>query len=203
MDVSPVQPPPTTAVPTPSSPPNPPKEKDPSPVLVILLAVLLGTTISVVFFFKNIRSLPLFSRFIAYTNDAPAASAAVVPTPTATYLPPGQQTYSIGQSADMKGPRITSITLNPLDPAKDSGQGISVAIDSPTTSQASLTIYTDTHSYPLTLTKNGKAWTTQWMLPDSINARYIIVIRATDTNGTAKVIVSPRTPGPLNSNDFL
>lgn len=179
------------------------------PILIVLFITILLLLLMLLFFTQlfhlssaqnmstsqsSYRVLPV-SKF---TTPTP-----IPPTPSPSYLPPGKQTYNISQSANTIGPRITSLTLDPLDAQKGQKQTLTIIFSGTTVLNASLTIFTDTSSYPLPLTLVNGLWSAQWTLPDTVNKRYIVVITATDPTGTAKVIVASRTTGPIKTELLL
>ncbi len=175
-----------------------------SPVLIAILMVLIVILICVVLYFDRIIRVPWLVSNLTHkpTPTTHIVKTTPTPSPTPSFLPSGEQTYTISRSADAKGPRINSLTLNPLDAQKNQLQTITVSVAGTALSHVSVKIYADTSSYPIDLTLRDGVWRAQWRLQDSVLHRYVIVITATDSTGASKVIVAPRTPGPINNSEF-
>ena len=138
-----------------------------------------------------------FNKKLIGTPMTTMINAAISPTPS--FLPKGEQTYTIN-STDAS-PKIISLTLNPLDPAVHTKQSITVRPDTNQDIQnVFVTIYTDTNTYPLTLTSNDDVFTAQWTVKDTIFYRYVIKIVAQSTTKTSMTIISPRTNGPIDKS---
>lgn len=178
-----------------------------SPILIVIFVALCGVLFSLIFYFDQISHLPWLPGLVITTpkRSKQPVQRVIVPSPPAapSYLPPGKQTYTIGQSADVKGPHINSLILDPLDAHINQPQTLTVAFQTSTVSKASITIFTDTGSYPLPLTNTSGSWSATWTLLDSVNKRYIVVIKATDPTGTNQVIIAPRTSGPIKTDTLL
>jgi len=184
--------------------------------IAVLVAVIVIACVIMVIFWRRYNSpirvliddamlLPTIIHHTSFPTTTPTLTPTptVTPTPTPSYLPPGRQTYKVSQSPDMAGPRIVSLTLDPLDVQKKQQQMILVALSSSTpVSGVSVTLYSDTKSRVLPLSSTSGGWSTTWTVDDPVLYRYILVIRATNSQGTAKVIVAPRTTGPIKSDSL-
>lgn len=181
---------------------------------VAILAVVIVVLCAVVVIFwrwrrplvQQVMTLPTVVHHASFPMTKPTPTLltptpTITPTPTPSYLPSGRQTYNVSQSPDIAGPRIVSLTLDPLDAQQKQQQTILVALSSSTpVSGVGVTFYSDTKSRVLPLTSTAAGWTTSWTVDDSVLYRYILVIRATNSQGTVKVIVAPRTTGPIKSD---
>jgi hypothetical protein len=131
-----------------------------------------------ILFFEKIITLASIQNF-AYTfvrkpnpNILPPPPPVGTPTPTPPYLPPGKQTYAISGGAI--GPKITSLTIDPLDATKNTTQTLRVTIQDPTkVSRTTITIFTDAGKTTINLSLNDSTWMGTWKLPDTVNKRYI------------------------------
>ena len=182
------------------SAPPPPKHTKSALIALCILIVLLGI---LALFFEKITNIS-WLQDVAYTalgkknpNVLPQPTATPIPTPTPSYLPAGKQTYSISGSSI--GPKISSLTMDPLDAHNGDTQSLSVnaSSDEPLVS-ISITVFSDTKKTTLPLSFDGKVWHTSWVLHDSVNSRYIIRIDATDEATSSSTLIAPRTNGPIH-----
>ena len=185
---------------------NPPSKKHTQATLIFLTILVILLTIMALFFEKitNIAWL----QDMAYSiigkknpNILPPPAPPPTPTPTPSYLPPGKQTYTI--SSQSKGPKVTSITLDPLDIHKGNTQSILVTIASDEAiTEASITIYSDTKKTTIPLIQDKTELHASWKVDDSVNNRYIFKIDATNTSTSSSTMVAPRTNGPIRLNSL-
>lgn len=104
-----------------------------------------------------------------------------LPTPAPIHpLPTGTQEYTFMFGKDVIGPKIQKVTINPLTPAKNGTQTVSVAIknDSAVT-RATATLYTDReqHAYELKLASGSAtdgSWAASWKITDTYNYTYYL-----------------------------
>ena len=184
--------------------PPPPKRSITTFLALSVLIILLG---SLAIFFEKITNVS-WIQDIAYTilgkknpNIIAPPTFSGTPTPTSSYLPPGEQTYTI--SSQSTGPRVSSITLNPLDVHKGDNQKISIKIAaSDNVTNASITVFSDNTKTILPLVLEKADWTTSWTVNDTVNTRYIFRIEATNANTTSSTLVAPRTSGPIKLNQL-
>lgn len=120
------------------------------------------------------------------------------PTPTPTKLFHGKDTYIVSRGSQAKGPNISEISLDPLDPAVGATQVVSVKVtyDSPIT-DVMVKLRTDTKTTNLTLTRTegselGGTWTTTWTVPESYLYNYIATIIAKSAKDEASVPITIR-----------
>lgn len=187
-----------------TTPPTSPK-KSPSPLLLLFFfTILLGI---LALFFEKITNIS-WMQDVAYTmlgkknpNILPPPVGISTPTPTSSYLPPGKQTYAI--SSQSNGPKVNSITLDPLDVHKGDKQKISVSTSkTDNVTDITITIYSDTKKIILPLAFNESEWTTSWVVNDTVGTRYIFRIEATNSSTTSSTLVAPRTSGPIRLNQL-
>lgn len=76
------------------------------------------------------------------TTLGTAPMSRVRPTPNPYKLPRGAQSYTITSGKDVKGPKITNVVIDPLDPKNGTKQTFKVTVESPVTS-AAVTVHTD------------------------------------------------------------
>lgn len=123
------------------------------------------------------------------TQSAPNPTMEAVPTTIPYKLPTGSQTYRFSNGESVVGPKIQTLIINPLDPAKSGSQTITLTIkhDSPVTS-AVVTIITDNNESPLILkltngTDTDGTWTGNWTVNDTYNKRYGIKFSLKSSTG--------------------
>ena len=154
--------------------------KKTSPVLFVVLGVSLGLLgffliLANPFGWKMV--LPSLFKLPTKTNRSLPKGTVLAPTPY-LILPQGKQTYN-AQGGNGRS-TVTSITFDPLDPAKNTTQEITATVNSKETiNSISLTVNTDNYSstYPMTLTKNGSPvsiWTAQFQSTDTYEKIYNI-----------------------------
>lgn len=128
-------------------------------------------------------------------GDAPSGPT---PTPTPTELKSGSETYTISQSSNVTGPRISRLTLDPLDVKQGQTQVLTVRASSPQgISAVSIEFQSDNKTESLVLSQTGGTtqdgdWQTTWTLDDTVLYKYILTISATGAAGKSSVIVAPR-----------
>lgn len=152
-----------------------------SPVLFVVLGIAVGLLV----FFLIIANpfgwkipLPTLTKSPTVTTEKklPTGTEAA-PTPY-LILPRGKQTYN-AQGGTAKS-TVTSITFDPLDPAKGASQEITAKVTSQETiSSVSVTVNTDNNSttYPMTLTKSGSpdtVWVAKFQSTDTYEKIYNI-----------------------------
>lgn len=184
--------------------PPPPKRNTTTLLFLCFLTVLIGV---LAVFFEKITNVS-WIQDIAYTmlgkknpNVRPPPEGLSTPTPTSSYLPPGKQTYAI--SSQSKGPKVTSITLDPLDAQKGDNQKINIL--TPKTDYVTgvtITIFSDTKKTTLPLVFKENEWTTSWVVNDTVNTRYVFRIETTNASTTSSTLVAPRTSGPIRLNQL-
>lgn len=152
-----------------------------SPVLFVVLGIAVGLLV----FFLLIANpfgwkIPFPTLTKSPTNSTQnkiPKGAAAAPTPY-LFLPKGKQTYN-AQGGSAKS-TVTTITFDPLDPAKGATQEITAKVNSQeTVASVSLTVNTDNNSttYPMTLIKNGSpetVWIAQFKSTDTYEKIYNI-----------------------------
>lgn len=184
---------------------TPPPVRNLIPLISLcVLIILLG---ALAIFFEKVTNVS-WMQDVAYTllgkknpNVLLPPTEPSAPTPTSSYLPPGKQTYAI--SSQSKGPKVSSITLEPLDIHKGDNQKISVKTSkSDNITEAIITIFSDKKKTILPLTYSENEWTTSWIVNDTVNTRYIFRIEATNSSTTSSTLVAPRTSGPIRLNQL-
>lgn len=120
------------------------------------------------------------------------------PTPTPTKLFHGKDTYIVSRGAQAKGPNISEISLDPLDPAVGAQQTISVKVthNSPV-SDVSVKLRTDTKTTTLKLALSegsnlGGTWNTTWTVPESYLYNYIATVVATSAKDETSIPITIR-----------
>jgi hypothetical protein len=184
---------------------TPPPVRNLIPLISLcVLIILLG---ALAIFFEKVTNVS-WMQDVAYTllgkknpNVLLPPTEPSAPTPTSSYLPPGKQTYAI--SSQSKGPKVSSITLEPLDIHKGDNQKISVKTSkSDNVTETIITIFSDKKKTILPLTYSENEWTTSWIVNDTVNTRYIFRIEATNSSTTSSTLVAPRTSGPIRLNQL-
>jgi len=184
---------------------TPPPVRNLIPLISLcILIILLG---ALAIFFEKVTNVS-WMQDVAYTllgkknpNVLLPPTEPSAPTPTSSYLPPGKQTYAI--SSQSKGPKVSSITLEPLDIHKGDNQKISVKTSkNDNVTEAIITIFSDKKKTILPLTYSENEWTTSWIVNDTVNTRYIFRIEATNSSTTSSTLVAPRTSGPIRLNQL-
>ncbi len=123
------------------------------------------------------------------------------PTPTPSYLPSGRQTYAI--SGSTTGPKVSSLTLDPLDAHVGDHQSLTViATSTQKLKNISITLFSDIKKTILPLSLEDGLWRTAWTLNDTVNYRYVIRIDATDSATTSSTLIAPRTNGPIRLDEL-
>lgn len=184
----------------------PPKPNGPTPLLIVtgIFVVLL---FCIALFFEKITNVSWLQN-MAYTaikknnpNILTPPNPTPSPSPTPSFLPSGKQTYSI--SGPSYGPKISSLTLNPLDAHKGNKQSLAItAASGVQLVSVVITIFSDTKKTLLPLSQIGNEWTTTWVLNDSVNSRYVIRIDAIDTSTSSSTLIAPRTNGPIHLDEL-
>lgn len=184
---------------------TPPPVRNLIPLISLcILIILLG---ALAIFFEKVTNVS-WMQDVAYTllgkknpNVLLPPTEPSAPTPTSSYLPPGKQTYAI--SSQSKGPKVSSITLEPLDIHKGDNQKISVKTSkNDNVTETIITIFSDKKKTILPLTYSENEWTTSWIVNDTVNTRYIFRIEATNSSTTSSTLVAPRTSGPIRLNQL-
>jgi|GEM_PF-5824833 len=174
-------------------------------VLFGILCAVAALAIYVAVAFDTIAALPLFRSWFHALPDIqkenvilPPMPHSPTPKPTPTRLKAGNDTYIINQWEGAKGPKISSLTLAPLDPQKGVRQTLSVHLTYPTPIDTASIDYTSDNTIrtlPLTLSEGSRTdgtWSTSWTVDDTILYTYKITIIATASGITNRVIVAPR-----------
>lgn len=139
-------------------------------ILLSALFLLIGIFLIYIFVFKNNS-----------TNDK--SLKVTVPKTEATAkpispLPSGSQTYRLSHGKNVKGPKIYSLTIDPLTPDKGSSQKVSLSASYELDiTNVEVTLLTDSMSQNLKLSlvsgsrQNG-VWEGSWNVNDSYNYKY-------------------------------
>ncbi len=159
--------------------------------ILLIIAVVLG--LAVVSLYKDQLQQLLSSFPLRLPKEF---GAKVTPTPTPTALKAGKETYTISQSGDTKGPRITRLELDPLEPKQGTIQNIAVvtSFSSPITA-VSVTVKTDNKTRTVELSKSSAegAWSGSWTVDDSLLYTYIMTIVSKSGSATSSVDVAIRS----------
>lgn len=125
------------------------------------------------------------------TTEEVALPPKATPTPTKLY-PDNKNsgTYNISQASGTPGPKITSLTLDPLDPKLHEKQIIRTHLSytSPVTS-AIVTYTSDNKERTIPLTRisgssNNGDWQAEWTVDDTVLYTYHVIVKATADDGT-------------------
>lgn len=135
------------------------------------------------------KSLPLPSLSLR-SNKQVNVTLTQTPTPTPTPRPISHGKGSFSVSTDKEGPRMTTVDLDPYDPASGSSMLISVtATNTEVVTSVTAMMETDhktSQTIPFTLsggTDKKGTWQGTWMVDDSYLYTYNLKITATSTNG--------------------
>lgn len=183
----------------PSSPPIPkPKPNFVPPLMAFLLLVALGLG----YYYYQLLN-PDFSLWGKFRSFLPA-STSVSPTPTPTEaqrqpvegvgaaykLPTGVQTYKFNHGPLVKGPKIQTLVLDPIDPAKGSTQKISLEISSKSElTKATVIVSTDHLNKNINLkfvsgTLEKGFYEGSWQVSDTYTTQYSLHFILTDKSET-------------------
>lgn len=184
--------------------PTPPKKGLSLILLLFLFTIAIGV---LALFFENITNVS-WMQDIAYTvlgrknpNILPQPTPTPIPSPTPSYLPSGKQTYAISGSA--MRPKVSSLTLDPLDAHFGDRQSLTVVAESSQQlKNVSITLFSDTKKTILPLSLENGIWRTTWTVDDSVNYRYVIRVDATDSATTSSTLIAPRTNGPIRLDEL-
>lgn len=172
-------------------------------LLVILIAAGVGYFLWTRYGQELIRPpAPEAPRDIEISREKlPSPSPFPIATPKKTPAPlkQGKGTYNISQGSEVSGPRITQVSLDPLDPKKGEKQTISVKTfhTSPIT-QVKITLVSDNKTQtlpPLSLvsgTNLDGEWQVTWTVDDTVLYKYILTITSASSSGQSSVEVAPR-----------
>jgi hypothetical protein len=163
----------------------------------ILFAVVIFLVLLVVWLFLTTQGI-LNVKVQKPGQSGNELSTGPTPTPTPTWLKPGKDTYAISQAPGIAGPKVSTLTLDELDPKKNDKQTITahVVSDQPVTA-VSIEYISDnkTRTLPLTMTggiATNADWQAVWTVDDTVLYKYILNISATANGITNKVQVAPR-----------
>lgn len=150
------------------------------PLIITLILVLVGAA----FFYLKTTYPFLFaglsqkvSTALSTPSPSPQATSslgeAALPTPIPYVLPTGSQIYHYSHGSEVKGPKIQTVTIDPIDPQPGTTQTLTLEIESvsPMTKNA-LTIATDNHTTSLELTR---------ISGDNLKGTYAVTWTPTDT----------------------
>lgn len=103
-------------------------------------------------------------------------------------LPKGKQVYNVSHGKETKGPKMTTITYDPLTFKSGDKQTFSITLPKEeVVSSGVLFITTDNkENQKITLSKNTQdnTWTGEWTTNDSIDKRYTVRIYLVGPSGT-------------------
>jgi hypothetical protein len=107
------------------------------------------------------------------------------PTPTPKPLPSGRQIYNLSHGENVKGPRMSQVIIDPLDPLAGGTQIVTVKIahTSPVT-DAKATLKTDNMDKTYTLKRiagsdTDGTWQASWKMEDSYDYTYYLFFKLT------------------------
>ena len=159
------------------------------PVIVTFIWVASIATILVTsyFFYKT--------NFSEEENENIWSPTKTTPRPLAS----GRQTYTISGSTE-GAPKISEVTINPLDPAINTSQDITVKVlglNGKPVSQVSVTIITDNGSKtsPLSLTSGTNTdgtWTGNWTINDTYDYTYQAMLEAKNDEKATEIVLTFR-----------
>jgi hypothetical protein len=162
-------------------------------VLIIVL-LLIGAGLGYTTFY------PLLPKMRTTSQDKnKTTSLGPTATPTPTYLRPGKETYTVSQSSDMKGPKITSVSFDPHDPVVGSAQTITLTAYSKTPiKKMSIEFVSDNKTRILQASRVGgsatdELWQAMWTTDDTVSYKYVLTILSEDANDASKLIIAPRS----------
>lgn len=152
--------------------------------LIVFLVVLVVLLISLlVYFFSKNEKNPSEDSLVSIESDKRSRqlSASPSPSPGVPYvLPSGSQTYRFSHGPDVVGPKIQTMTVNPLDPKVGSTQTFTLEIksESPVT-KTSIIIYSDSQEKNVDLKLiSGDSlkgvYQGSWNVNDTYNNKYAL-----------------------------
>lgn len=157
---------------------------------VIVLALVFLTLLSLILmpYLNGGKNGDTANKLIGKSSSQGVISSSNVPpaeTPIPYILPSGIQTYNFSHGKDVKGPKIRTVAIDPLDPEKGATQTFTIDLESesPVTS-ATIVVITDhkERNIRLELTKGDSlkgVYQGSWQVDDSFDtkyaARYILV----------------------------
>ena len=101
-------------------------------------------------------------------------------TPIPYTLPSGSQTYRFSHGSGVKGPKMSSVTIDPLDPQNGADQIVTIDLESESpVTKAQLTIITDSKEKVIDLKlvegdSNKGKYQGSWKVNDTFNTKYAI-----------------------------
>lgn len=160
-----------------------------SPVLYVILGVsfgLLGFFLLLANPFGWKLPTPTLTQTTPKSNNSLPHGTVSAPTPY-LFLPHGKQTYNV--QGKRGGSNVTSITYDPLDPAKDTKQTVTATIQSKEAiNSVNLTLNTDaqTTTHPMKLisgTTTQGIWSTSYQFSDTYEKIYNVSFEITTELG--------------------
>lgn len=174
-------------------------------LITLLLFVSIGTTVVLIFFDTIAANLFIRNRI----GNIPTHFSIPSPRPTPSYLPPGKQTYSINQKGDPLLPKIEAVSFDPLSVMQGETQRIEAIIASPSpVTSVDISLFADDHKKQSShmvfssADQQRSVWRATWIVSHDVSYRYIVVITATNKNGSQTSYVALRTDGPVSKADL-
>lgn len=170
------------------------KKGDKTLFYAVIIFAIVSFFVSFAFFsFENIN----FRKNISFFQSK--SQSKIIPTSTPTPLPAprpidhGQQIYNVSTGQGSKGPSMTQIIFEPMDPKIGENQKLSVKAQNATPIiSIILTLKTDHKSstYPLQLKEGattGGTWEASWKVEDTYDYAYVFSIEAADAKEKSKL----------------
>lgn len=122
-------------------------------------------------------------------ENSPAASPTPTPKPTIVPLPEGSQTYRFSNGSKVVGPKISSLTIDPLTPNQGDTQTVTLsAMHTSAITSVTIEVITDHKTEKHTLTqKSGTSvdgsWEGAWTMNDTFDYTYGLRLVLTSSEG--------------------
>ncbi|MBI5613349.1 hypothetical protein HY947_00320 [Candidatus Gottesmanbacteria bacterium] len=164
--------------------------------LLALVVVLLGVSIAIAYSIMKPSSPQTAS---PASGSMTKIATGPTPTPTPTYLKPGKETYTVSQSSEVKGPKISSVSFDPHDLTVGTNQTITLSISSKSKIQSvSIEFKSDhkTRTLEATRISGGETdglWQARWTTDDTVLYTYILSITSQDETAKSKLTIAPRS----------
>lgn len=143
------------------------------PFRFIIMIILFGSLAVAIYSYWQMGNSSQADK-LTLIAPSPSPSPSATPQP----IPSGIQTYNLQHGPNVKGPKISSLTIDPVDASNGAEQ--TVTLDARFTSAITsviVEVISDTQSERHELQKlsgspNNGTWQGKWLVQDSINRKY-------------------------------
>lgn len=163
-------------------------------ILFFLLLVLIVVFFFIDFQFSEKQVQESLRKFTDYETRQTLETQTLSPSPTPKSspkpIPSGKQTYYLSHGKNVKGPKISQVIVDPLDPSVGKTQVVTVKIahTSPVIN-VKATLETDNMNKTYTFkhiagSNTDGTWQTSWIIEDSYDYTYYLSFRLTSEADT-------------------